>query len=125
MLFTDEEFASMNKSKPGFAKYDWDFSGSLGGPIIKDKLWFYGTVEYLQNEYTFTFDPVTLEGKTYSLYPIPVKNFSPFLKLTTQLNKDMRASSSCSTAPTAHPPNPTATASPKTPDGCPFAMPRP
>jgi hypothetical protein len=90
MLYTDEEFASFRRSKPGFAKYDYDFSGSLGGPIIKDKLWFYATVEYAQNEYTFTFDPVTIEGKAYGLYPIPSKNFAPFLKLTTQLNKDMR-----------------------------------
>jgi len=90
MLFTDEEFVAFKKSKPGFAKYDYNFSGSLGGPIIKDRLWFYTTAEYGQNEYTFSFDPVTIEGKSYGLYDIPAKSFSPFLKLTTQINEKMR-----------------------------------
>jgi hypothetical protein len=90
MLFTDEELASMKKSKPGFAKYDVDASASLGGPIIKDKLWFYSTLDYRQNEYTFSFDPVTLEGKTYGAYTNPTKTWAPFIKLTTQISKDMR-----------------------------------
>ena len=41
MLFTNEELVSLGRTKPAFAKYDVDGSGSLGGPIIKDKLWFY------------------------------------------------------------------------------------
>ncbi len=90
MLFTDEELASMKKSKPAFAKYDVDASASLGGPIIKDKFWFFGTLDFAQNEYTLAFDPVTLEGKTYTAYTNPTKTWSPFLKLTTQINKDMR-----------------------------------
>ena len=90
MLFTDEELISMGRSKPVFAKYDVDGSASLGGPIIKDKLWFFGTIDYLQNEYTLTNVPVTLEGKTYPVFTNPVKTWAPFLKLTTQLNKEMR-----------------------------------
>ena len=90
MLFTEEELASMNKSKPGFAKYDVDVSASLGGPIIRDKIWFYGTVDYRQNEYTFSFDPVTINGKLYEAYTNPSKTWSPFFKLTTQISKDMR-----------------------------------
>ena len=90
MLFTDEELVSMGRSKPVFAKYDTDLSASLGGPIIKDRLWFYGTLEYLQNEYTLTNVPVTLEGTNYSTFNNPVKTWAPFLKLTTQLKKNMR-----------------------------------
>ena len=90
MLFTDEELASMNKSKPAFAKYDTDISGSIGGPIIKDKLWFFGTLDHRQSEYNLTFDPVTLEGTTYQAYTNPNNVWAPFLKLTTQFNKDMR-----------------------------------
>jgi hypothetical protein len=90
MLFTDEELASMKKSKPAFANYDVDSSVSLGGPVIKDKLWFFGTLDYRRNEYALAFDPVTLEGKTYEAYTNPTKTWAPFLKLTTQLNKDMR-----------------------------------
>lgn len=90
MLFTDEELMSMGRSKPAFAKYDVDASGSLGGPIIKNKLWFFGTLDYLQNEYTLNNVPVTLEGKTYDVFTNPTKTWSPFLKLTTQFNKDIR-----------------------------------
>ena len=90
MLFTDEELISMGRSKPVFAKYDVDASASLGGPIIKDRLWFFGTIDHLQNEYTLTNVPVTLEGKNYGTFTNPAKTWAPFLKLTTQLNKHMR-----------------------------------
>jgi hypothetical protein len=90
MLFTDEELIALGRSKPAFAKYDVDGSASLGGSIIKDKLWFFGTIDYLQNEYTLTNVPVTLEGTNYDIFTNPTKTWSPFLKLTTQLNKDMR-----------------------------------
>ena len=90
MLFTDEELASLGRSKPAFAKYDVDGSFSLGGPIVKDRLWFYGTMDYRQNEYTLTNVPVTLEGTAYDVFTNPTKTYAPFLKLTTQINKDMR-----------------------------------
>lgn len=90
MLFTDEELAAYGASKPAFAEYDYSASFSLGGPIIRDKIWFYGTMEYSKNEYTLTFVPVTLDGKTYQPYNNPTKTIAPFFKLTTQLNKNMR-----------------------------------
>jgi len=90
MLFTDEELISLGRSKPAFAKYDVDASASLGGPIIKDKIWFFGTADYRQNEYTLTNVPVTLEGTTYAVFTNPAKTWAPFLKLTTQFNKDLR-----------------------------------
>jgi len=90
MLFTDEELVSLGRSKPAFAKYDVDGSFSLGGPIIKDKFWFFGTLDYRKNEYTLTNVPVTLEGTDYDVFTNPTKTTAPFLKLTTQLNKDMR-----------------------------------
>jgi hypothetical protein len=90
MLFTPEELVSLGKSKPAFAKYDVDGSASLGGPIIKNKLWFFGTIDYRRNEYTLNFDPVTLEGTTYGPYTNPNKTWTPFFKLTTQINKNLR-----------------------------------
>jgi hypothetical protein len=90
MLFTNEELVSLGRSKPAFAKYDIDGSASLGGPIIKNKLWFFGTLDYRQNEYTLNFDTVTLEGTTYGPYTNPNKTWTPFFKLTTQINKNLR-----------------------------------
>ncbi|MEN6559468.1 MAG: TonB-dependent receptor [Acidobacteriota bacterium] len=90
MLFTNEELNAFGRSKPSFAKYDVDGSVSLGGPIIKDRIWFFTTLDYRQNEYTLNNVPVTLEGTLYDVFTNPTKTYSPFLKLTTQLNKDMR-----------------------------------
>jgi hypothetical protein len=90
MLFTDEELVSLGRSKPAFAKYDVDSSFSLGGPIVKDRFWFFGTMDYRQNEYTLTNVPVTLEGTQYGVFTNPTKTYAPFFKLTTQINKDMR-----------------------------------
>ncbi|HOW84796.1 MAG TPA: TonB-dependent receptor [Candidatus Aminicenantes bacterium] len=90
MLFTNEELASLGRSKPAFAKYDIDGSFSLGGPIIKDRIWFFSTLDYRQNEYTLNNVPVTLEGTSYDTFTNPTKTYAPFVKLTTQLNKDMR-----------------------------------
>jgi len=90
MLFTNEELSAFGRSKPSFAKYDVDGSVSLGGPIIKDRIWFFTTLDYRQNEYTLNNVPVTLEGTLYDVFTNPTKTYAPFLKLTTQLNKDMR-----------------------------------
>lgn len=90
MLFTNEELVSLGRTKPAFAKYDVDGSFSLGGPILKDKLWFFGTLDYRQSEYTLNFDPVTLDGTEYLPYTNPNKTWTPFFKLTTQINKNLR-----------------------------------
>lgn len=90
MLFTNEELIAFGRSKPAFAKYDVDGSASLGGPIIKDKIWFFGTLDFRQNEYTLSNVPVTLEGTDYPVFTNPSKTWAPFLKLTAKLNKDMR-----------------------------------
>jgi hypothetical protein len=90
MLYTDDELGAFGLSKPAFAKYDWSGSASLGGPIIKDRLWFYGTLEYAKNEFTMNFQPFTVGGTTYEEYTNPSKTMKPFIKLTGQINKDMR-----------------------------------
>jgi hypothetical protein len=90
MLFTDDELGAFGVSKPAFSKYDWTSSASLGGPIIKDKLWFYATLEYARSEYTLNYMPFTVGDTTFAAYTNPAKIQYPFIKLTTQLNKDMR-----------------------------------
>ena len=34
----------------GETKTDWEASGTVGGPILKDKLWFFGAFNYLRND---------------------------------------------------------------------------
>ncbi len=91
VLFTDDELGAFGISKPTFAKYDWSGSASLGGPIVKDRLWFYGTLEYAKNEYALSFLPFTVNGTSYQAYTNPSKTLKPFFKLSGQINNNMRA----------------------------------
>jgi len=89
-LFTNEELTSMGRAKPSLPIYDLDMSASLGGPIIKDKLWFYGTMARQGNEYLSNFQSATILGTKYDQFNNVTKTYAPFLKLTTQINKNMR-----------------------------------
>ncbi|MHB8094378.1 MAG: TonB-dependent receptor [Candidatus Aminicenantales bacterium] len=89
-LFTNEELTSMGRAKPALPVYDLDLSGSLGGPIIKDKLWFYGTMARMGNKYLTPFEPTTINGVFYPQYDRLTTTYAPFLKLTTQLSRNMR-----------------------------------
>jgi len=89
-LFTNEELQSMGRSKPALPIYDLDISASLGGPLIKDKLWFYATMARQGNEYMGPFQPVTILGTNYDSYNKVLTTYAPFIKLTTQINKNMR-----------------------------------
>ena len=90
MLFSDEQLRALGIGKPTFAIYDWDLSAMLGGPIFKDKLWFYGNVSFKKNEFHSVFIPTAINGKQYDQYPDPQTQLDSFLKLTTQINKNLR-----------------------------------
>jgi hypothetical protein len=40
----DDELRAVGITQPPTLRKNWDASGSLGGPIMKDRLWFFGTV---------------------------------------------------------------------------------
>ena len=46
---TDFLFIDPGDALSGETKTDWETSATLGGPISKDKLWFFGTFNYLRN----------------------------------------------------------------------------
>ena len=46
---TDFLFVDPGDALSGETKTDWETSATLGGPISKDKLWFFGTFNYLRN----------------------------------------------------------------------------
>ena len=46
---TDFLFVGEGEALSGETKTDWEGSLTLGGPITKDKLWFFGAVNYLRN----------------------------------------------------------------------------
>jgi hypothetical protein len=43
-------FVGAGEALSGETKKDWETSATLGGPIILDKLWFFGALNYLRNE---------------------------------------------------------------------------
>ena len=45
----DDELRGVGITKPPALRMNWDSSGSLGGPIRRDMLWFYGTVRSFGN----------------------------------------------------------------------------
>jgi len=40
----DDELRGFNITQPPTLRKNWDVSGSLGGPIVRDRLWFFGNV---------------------------------------------------------------------------------
>ncbi len=95
-LWTDEQFQAMNVAKPSVDKNYNDLSLSLGGPIIRDKLWFFGNGRYLRNDKRTTFSPWDLAydhpaGYTHSPWPEWYhKELMGFAKLTAQLSPKIR-----------------------------------
>ncbi len=90
VVFPDTQLKAMGVSKPEYATSDLDASASIGGPIIKDKLWFFANGRYLDNTYTSPFRPTTILGKEYGPFDLAHKEVMSFVKLTTQLTSSIR-----------------------------------
>lgn len=89
-LLTEEQLKSLGLGKPTPPLWSIDSAFTLGGPIIRDKLWFFSTVGYLGNERRSSFVPTTILGKFYDQVAQITNNYRAFLKLTTQLTKNIR-----------------------------------
>jgi len=89
-----EELAAMGIGKPSSAVWSYDLSGSVGGPILKDKLWFYADGRYGASKTLTAFIPYTAPDGTYydNDYDHDAYNFAAFLKLTYQLSKSLKFS---------------------------------
>jgi len=90
VLFPDEQLAAMGVGKPVAPIFSYDLSGSLGGPIIRDRLWFFTTLALENSKRYGPFIPTTILGKNYSQYNVPQKFQDVFLKLTTQISPRLR-----------------------------------
>ena len=89
---SDTQINALNLAKPSVPVYSFDTSLAVGGPIIKDKLWFMGEFRYIRSKNTGDFRPTTILGKEYDNYDRVFPNYIGFLKLSTQLSKNLRAS---------------------------------
>ena len=64
--------------------YALDTAFMLGGPIVKDKIWFMGEFRMINSKYTGDFRPTTINGTSYENYDRPFPNYVGFLKLSAQ-----------------------------------------
>ena len=82
-LIPVEEARAVGLSKPTGFKNMGDFSLSLGGPILKDKLWFFVNGRYID----WTKEWETLPN---GLFDVPHEEFNSFAKLTFQLHPNVK-----------------------------------
>ena len=91
-LFSEAERNALGLGKPAIPTLSMDLSGILGGPIIKDKLWFFADFAYQRTVNRSPLIPTTILGVSYNPYDMPETYDRIFLKLTTQLSKALRVS---------------------------------
>jgi hypothetical protein len=87
----EPELATLNLAKPSVPAYDANTSLAIGGPIIKDKIWFMSEFRYITSKSTGDFRPTVINGKQYDNYDRPYLSYVGFLKLSAQLAKNIRA----------------------------------
>jgi hypothetical protein len=89
-LFSPEQLAALKVAPPSFPIFNGDYGASLGGPVFKDKMWFYTNFNFQNRASVNTFRPTTILGKYYGQYDFPETEYYGFLKLTAQVTKRFR-----------------------------------
>ena len=89
-LFPDEYLKAMGLGLPSVDIYNIDTSFILGGPVIKDKIWFFSSLGYKKNKFRTSFIPTTILGVSYDQYPVFDSYMIGFGKLTAQLAENLR-----------------------------------
>jgi hypothetical protein len=88
-----DQLTALGIGKPSAAVFDWEGTVGIGGPILKDRLWFYANGRYGRNKYGVSFIPYTApDGSSYDAYDQKNWNYNTFLKLTFQLSKSVQFS---------------------------------
>ena len=90
ILPSDEQLQSLGLARPTFAHYSDDMSATLGGPIFKDKLWFFGSFKYQTASNQVSFIPTTINGKSYGSFDQVQKMPYFFGKLTWQISQNLK-----------------------------------
>lgn len=90
VLFSDEDMDALNVGQPTFDILNLQSVVTLGGPIMKDKLWFFGNGRYHYRKYYSSFLPTTILGEEYTQYQPIRKEWNGFLKITGLLAQNLR-----------------------------------
>ncbi len=90
-LWTDEQITSLGVVKPQVDKQNIDGSATVGGPILLDKLWFFGNGRYIRTEQITNFIPFTdFFGRQHLGYDWKHEEKMGFVKLTSQLTSNIK-----------------------------------
>ncbi|HEA64653.1 MAG TPA: TonB-dependent receptor, partial [Candidatus Aminicenantes bacterium] len=86
----EEKLRAVGAGVPEAAISDWDVAFILGGPVIKDKIWFLGNFRYTSLQRYSSFIPTTILGQTYDIWDYVRKMSYGFGKVSAQLAKNIR-----------------------------------
>lgn len=90
-VITEDHLRALGLGRPTVDLYNYNISGSFGGPIIKDKLWFYANGRFGKSETPSGFVKWTAPtGTTYDEFNRTAKSWGSFLKLTFQPTQNLR-----------------------------------
>ncbi|MBM3311054.1 MAG: TonB-dependent receptor [Candidatus Aminicenantes bacterium] len=92
ILLADEQLKTLGISKPSAPVSDLDMSLSLGGPIVKDKIWFMTSFKYMPSSISGDFRPTTILGKSYDTFDREYSPMQAFGKLSFLLSSNIRLS---------------------------------
>ena len=90
ILLPKENSDTLAIGQPALKEYERDASFRLGGPIVKDRLWFLANYRRTSEEVAGSFVPVTINGTRYENYNAPRTIDWGFGKLTAQLSPAVR-----------------------------------
>jgi len=65
-----DKLAAVGSSLPPVPALDYDYSATLGGPIIKDRIWFLANYRNQLNKRNSSFIPTTILGNQYDSYDL-------------------------------------------------------
>lgn len=88
----NEDLTTLNLAKPSIPVYAYDAAFSLGGSIIKDRIWYMGEFRHQRSLRSGDFRPTVILGKQYDNYDRIFPNYIGYLKLSFQLADNVRGS---------------------------------
>ena len=109
IVVPEDQLTAMGLGLPTVAVYSYDLTGSFGGPIIKDKVWFFSNGRYGASETRSGFVPWTSPlGVAYTDFNREDWSWGAMGKLTFQPTKNLRLPPTATTAPPTPTPGPAA-----------------